>query len=219
MTGISCQVVCGLLLLIGLGCQPSQPAANAPSTAAAPVPATAPPPPAAPAVSVIPAPSGEYSAPAATPFSEPTPTATPPTTAGSASEPSIPETPAAGAIHGRPFMVERAVLENGVLTLRQGSDFFPDLALDVMMFIEQNEQPAGKQVRISPGQTGKQPLLRLQWKEGEGLPKTEQFASNYTLTLELGAVQDGKLPGRIYAAIPDDQRSTIAGTFVIENVR
>jgi hypothetical protein len=133
---------------------------------------------------------------------------------------SIPETPVSGRIHGLDFAIEKAVLENGVLTLRQGKDQFPDLALDVMMFIKQGEAAEGKKLQVAPDQSPGKPLLRLQWKEaGQGLPKTEHFQNNYSLVLEFGKIQDGKLPGKIHVALPDQSQSSLSGTFVLEGIR
>ncbi len=143
------------------------------------------------------------------------------TPAAAASAPAtIPETPVAGRIHGRDFVLEKVVLENGVLTLRQGKDHFPDLALDVMMFIRQGEALAGKTVRVAPGQSNGNPLLRLQWSEpGKGLPETENFNGNYTLILEFGQPTGNKIPGKIFAALPDQSKSTLSGRFEVEGAR
>ncbi len=143
-----------------------------------------------------------------------TPVATNPATV------SIPETPVSGKIHGLDFTIEKAVLENGVLTLRQGKDQFPDLALDVMMFIKQGEPAEGKKLQVAADQAPGKPLLRLQWREaGQGLPKTENFQTNYSLVLEFGKIKDGKLPGKIHVALPDQSKSSLSGTFVIGGVR
>lgn len=135
------------------------------------------------------------------------------------SDVTIPDTPVSGKIHDADFAVEKAVLENGVLTLRQGKDLFPDLALDVMMFIKQGEPAEGKKLRIAPDQAPGKPLLRLQWRDAENKLKTEDFPKNYLLILEFGKIQEGKLPCKIHAVLPDQSKSTISGTFVLEGVR
>ena len=130
----------------------------------------------------------------------------------------IPETPVSGKVHGFDFAIEKAVLENGVLTLRQGKDLFPDLALDVMMFLKQGEPAEGKKLQVAPDQAPGKPLLRLQWKEA-GKLKMEHFPGNYSLVVELGRIQDGKLPGKIHVALPDQSKSSLSGTFMLEGVR
>lgn len=135
------------------------------------------------------------------------------------SDVTIPDSPASGKIHDSDFAIEKAILENGVLTLRQGKDLFPDLALDVMMFIKQGEPAEGKKLRVAPDQAPGKPLLRLQWRDAENKLKSEDFLKNYLLVLEFGKIQDGKLPGKIHAVLPDLSKSTISGTFVLEGVR
>ena len=132
---------------------------------------------------------------------------------------SIPETPVRGKIHGLDFTIDRAVLENGVLTLRQGRDLFPDLALDVMMFIKQGEPAEGKKLHVTPGQASPKPWLRLQWKEAGQNLTTQDIQTGYSLLLEFGRIQDGKLPGKIHAVLPDESKSSLSGTFVLEGVR
>ena len=175
------------------------------TSGAAPLPAQAQP------ANPLPAASGFPSA-AAIPTTSAAPSASTPAT--------IPDSPVAGKIHGRDFAIEKVVFENGVLTLRQGKDYFPDLALDVMMFIRQGESLAGKQVKITPGQTTGIPLLRLQWREsGKGLPETENFSGSYTLVLEFGQVEGNKVPGRIFVALPDQAKSTLSGKFEVEGAK
>jgi hypothetical protein len=39
------------------------------------------------------------------------------------------------------------------------------------------------------------------------------FYNGYAMKLEFGNIQNGKLPGKIYLAAPDDEHSFVAGTF------
>jgi hypothetical protein len=131
----------------------------------------------------------------------------------------FPEAKASGTIHGRPFVMEEARLEGGVLTLRRGKDHFPDLAVDVMLWYKQDEDPQGKKITVTPDQPrGGIPAVRYQWRETPGprggLPKTADHFSGYAMRLEVGQrTKDGKLPGKIYVCFPDDQKSVVAGTF------
>ena len=71
----------------------------------------------------------------------------------------IPDTPVMGKIHGRDFMIEKAVLVDGMLTLRQGKEMFPDLALDLVRFTVQGESLEGKKVQIAPDQAVGKPIM------------------------------------------------------------
>jgi len=131
----------------------------------------------------------------------------------------IPRGGAAGTVHGRDFVVERAELGNNILTLRQGKDFFPDLALTVFLFLRNGESPEGKEFRVGrkPGFGASNPHVHVQWREkpGDGLPEREMIMSDYAMVLQFGTKDAGKIPGRIYVCLPDKQKSCVAGSFTI----
>lgn len=129
----------------------------------------------------------------------------------------IPESAASGKIHGKDFLVASAEFQNGVLTLRQGEDTFPDLALTIFLFLKEGETVEGKKFRVTPKDGFGSPHVHVKWREkkGEGMPKSETFMKEYAMVLELGKKQRGKIPGKIYACMPDESRSFVAGTFTI----
>ena len=47
----------------------------------------------------------------------------------------IPQKPASGRLHGEPFTIERAELQGGTLSLRQGHEFFADLEFKLFLFV------------------------------------------------------------------------------------
>jgi hypothetical protein len=57
----------------------------------------------------------------------------------------------------------------------------------------------------------------MKWKlEGKDVPETEMFTNNYVMRLEFGALENGKLPGKIYVCLPDKMKSFVGGRFVAE---
>ena len=48
----------------------------------------------------------------------------------------IPKKPASGKLHGEAFTLERAELQGGVLSLRQGQEFFADLEFKLFLFVD-----------------------------------------------------------------------------------
>jgi hypothetical protein len=125
----------------------------------------------------------------------------------------IPAQPARGRMHGRPFAPETVTLENGRLRFRQGRDFFPDLELSVVLFEEDLNRLAGRTFAV-PGSRGTRPHVWLSWKEpGQGSLQQKSFVDGYALRLELGQLTDGKLPGKIYVCVPDEEKSFLRGTF------
>ncbi|MBI3547329.1 MAG: hypothetical protein HY081_12175 [Gammaproteobacteria bacterium] len=124
--------------------------------------------------------------------------------------PVIPPTPAKGQVHGKPFLVESSTIENGVLTLRLGKDVNADLEIQIVLFTPPWEVPTGKTFKM-PGASSNAPQILLVRKETES---TEQkFKDKYVLTLEFGQEKDKKLPGKIYLSLPDETKSSVAGTF------
>jgi hypothetical protein len=72
------------------------------------------------------------------------------------------------------------------------------------------------------------PVLGREWKlkldsaPGPGVPEVWRevagknphvYPTGYALTLELGPRKDGKVPGKIYLSLPDEEKTFLAGTF------
>ncbi len=129
----------------------------------------------------------------------------------------FPETPAAGKIHEDTFTCEKARFEKGILTLRQGQEFFADHELMIFLFTKEGEVLEGKVFRISQSSTGQRPHVYKKWKQpGKNLPDQTSYTSGYVMRLEFGTIEDGKLPGKIYICLPDAEQSFVAGTFKAE---
>jgi len=129
----------------------------------------------------------------------------------------IPEIIASGKIHGEDFTVENAKIKMGVLTLRQGEDFFADREVMIFLFLGKDEKPDGKTFQVSKESNVGVPHIHMKWKEkNKDVPETETFIKDYVMRLELGTREGGKLPGRIYLALPDTLKSFVAGSFNAE---
>ena len=129
----------------------------------------------------------------------------------------IPEIIASGKIHSEDFTVENAKIKAGILTLRQGEDFFADREVMIFLFLGKDEKPDGRTFHVSKESNVGVPHIHMKWKEKNGnVPETEMFIKDYAMRLELGTREEGKLPGRIYLALPDTSKSFIAGRFDAE---
>jgi DNA-directed RNA polymerase subunit RPC12/RpoP len=125
----------------------------------------------------------------------------------------IPSAPVTGRIHGQPFKMEKVTLENGFLNFRQGSDFFADREIDVVVFNDATTL-SGRTFTVPKKEFGSSPHIWMKWKEaGQDMPKQKNFMDRYALRLEFGALSGGKLPGKIYLCVPDQEKSFVAGTF------
>ena len=115
------------------------------------------------------------------------------------------------------FHVEQAGIANGILTLRQGSDFFPDYAVLIFLFLKEGELADGRTFRITKSQGFGSPHIHMKWKQkGQNAPKTEIFMKDYTMRLEFGKREKGTIPGKISLSLPDKAQSYVRGTFFAE---
>ena len=105
-------------------------------------------------------------------------------------------------------------MENGILSLRQGEDFFPDREFMIFLFPEQGEALEGKTYRVAKDQGHGSPHVHMKWKPTDkDVPDAEIFMKQYTMLLEFGKKKNGVLPGKIYLSIPDESKSFVAGAF------
>lgn len=130
---------------------------------------------------------------------------------------SIPVASAEGMAHGVNFKVEKATIQNGILTLRQGKDFFADQEFMVFTSLKKGKTLDGKKFTVKPDDRSGAPHIHLRYKvEKKTIPKTEMFMKGYTMKLEFGTASDKKIPGKIYLCLPDKAKSFVAGTFQAE---
>ena len=128
---------------------------------------------------------------------------------------SIPDSVAAGRVHGRDFICSRATLEGGTLTMRIPASGPTDLGLSIYLYANQTARLAGQAVNITSDTTNA-PRIRLRWKEDQQQNKTQDFHAGYALQIKFGQLAGNRLPGKMYLCTPDDEKSYVAGTFNAE---
>ncbi|HTL18038.1 MAG TPA: hypothetical protein VL793_12435 [Patescibacteria group bacterium] len=128
----------------------------------------------------------------------------------------IPNGPTVGSIHGYGFLCERAVLKGDRLSLRQGPAGPPELGLTVSLAGRRAEELAGKTILVSPATPVPAPRVVLRWKDDQQEPVTQHIHAGYAMKLTFGRIADNKIYGRIYIALPDEQRSFAGGNFEAE---
>ncbi len=128
----------------------------------------------------------------------------------------IPDAAAVGSIHGEGFLCERATLTGGNLTLRQGPRWPPDLGLTVVLFAQQGEELSGKTVVVTPERQPPLPRVILRWKNQQEKGVTRSYTNGYALKIVFGQAAGGRIPGKLYVATPDSDRSFAGGTFNAE---
>jgi hypothetical protein len=132
------------------------------------------------------------------------------------SEATIPEETAVGSIHSSGFFCERATLQGGHLTLRQGRSGPADLGITVQLFAHEGEELSGKTVEIQPDRAPPLPKIVLRWKDEQQKAVTRNVNNGYALKVAFGEAASGRIPGKIYISLPDENKSFVAGTFNAE---
>lgn len=127
----------------------------------------------------------------------------------------ISDSAASGAIHGLGFQLQRAVIQGGKLDLRQGPKWPPDLGFTIHLFADRAQDLAGKTIVLEPSRTNA-PRVIMRWKDEQDKPVTTDFKKGYLARVEFGKVTGNRLEGKIYLAVPDENRSYAAGTFNAE---
>jgi hypothetical protein len=127
----------------------------------------------------------------------------------------LPDTAAAGKIHGSGFLCEKAILRGGLLSLSQGRAWPWDLGISLGLTASRGEELSGKTVEIDP-ERPKAPRVVLRWKNEEQKPATENINHGYALKVAFGQATNGHISGKIYLCLPDAAKSFVAGTFEAE---
>lgn len=128
----------------------------------------------------------------------------------------IPAGAVVGNIHGNGFLCERVTFKSGRISFRQGLPSLPDLGLTVSLGVRQAEQLTGKVVLVTPSNPVPAPRVALRWKDDQQEPVTEHIHAGYAMKILFGTITDGRIHGRIFIALPDEQKSFAAGNFEAE---
>jgi hypothetical protein len=123
----------------------------------------------------------------------------------------IPDSAAAGRIHGQDFLAERAMLQNGTLTLRAGRNGAVTFGAEINFGGAQPEALAGRSLNVATN-APMAARVTLHWLDG-GQSAMEDLEGGYALRLQFGQVVGNRLSGKIYFCAPDESKSYVAGTF------
>jgi hypothetical protein len=120
---------------------------------------------------------------------------------------------AVGSLRGNGFQCERAILQGGQLTLRQGASNVPDLAFAIGFLAQSADELAGKVITVNPDQTLPGPKVTMRWRTDWQKAGNKAFQTNYLLKAVFGVPGRGKIQGKIYLGLPDSTKSFVAGSF------
>jgi hypothetical protein len=131
----------------------------------------------------------------------------------------VPKGKANGMISGTNFVPETARLDKTgstyLLRLLQGTTASPDLGFMVYLRLNAGESVTGHTWTVTQDLKDRnQPQVVKLWKtDPRYAAKQKAFSSGYAMRLELGEINNGVIPGKIFLAVPDTEQSVVAGVF------
>jgi hypothetical protein len=129
----------------------------------------------------------------------------------------FPKAAAAGRLNGIGFKCERATLQGGRLTLRQGGPGgAPVMAVAIDLFARRGEDLSQKTIEIAPTRPPPLPRVTLRWEDGRQQSGRDAIWAGYALKLVFRRAANGRVPGNIYLCLPDSSKSFVAGAFDAE---
>lgn len=115
-----------------------------------------------------------------------------------------------GELHGQPFKPQQGELIDGVLSLREGQDFFANR--EVIIRLPRQPQEGSIRVDVLPTDSGTLPEVEISWLLPEQeLPEARRLSHGYTLHLDLHAVEPNRLQGDFHLVLPTSLRTTLSG--------
>ncbi len=118
-----------------------------------------------------------------------------------------------GRIHGRQFSYDRVQIVDGVMSIRQGSGFLPEL--EVRILFPDDPLPVRERTSlfVRPGDENP-PEVHLSWREPRAaFPETEIIRGGYRMEMQLAPLDSGQLSGFLQLILPDAERSFLSGDF------
>lgn len=114
-----------------------------------------------------------------------------------------------GKLNGKPFMPEQAELIDGVLSLREGQDFYAHREVQIRL-----PSVANGPVRLDvlPDDPGKLPEVEISWlAPGQDLPEAIRLTRGYSLHLDLTPEAPNRMKGIFHLVLPAQMQTTLSG--------
>lgn len=114
-----------------------------------------------------------------------------------------------GELNGQHFSPLQAELVDGILSLREGQDFYARRELSIRI----GSQPQGAlRLDVLPQDPGPQPEVEISWLLPEQeLPEARRIPRGYTLHLDLQPVAPNRLAGDFHLVLPPKFATTLTG--------
>jgi hypothetical protein len=115
-----------------------------------------------------------------------------------------------GQLNGEPFAPQHAELIDGVLTLREGEDFFARREVKILL-----PRTTNNSVHLNVLPTDAQPLpeIEISWMLPEhDLPEARRLGYGYTLYAKLKPLAPNKMAGEFHLVLPTQFNTALSGT-------
>ncbi|SHM79132.1 MFS transporter [Phytopseudomonas punonensis] len=114
-----------------------------------------------------------------------------------------------GQLNGEPFAPQEGDLVDGVLSLREGQDFFARRELSIRGLPVAAD---GLRLDVLPDDPGQLPEIELSWLlPDQDLPEARQVKGGYTLHLDLRPQEPNRLVGEFHLVLPAQFQTTLSG--------
>ena len=114
-----------------------------------------------------------------------------------------------GQLKGEPFAPQEGELVDGVLSLREGQDFFARRELSIRGLPVGAD---GLRLDVLPDDPGQLPEVELSWlSPDQELPEARQLKGGYTLHLDLHPEEPNRLVGEFHLVLPAQFQTTLTG--------
>ena len=115
-----------------------------------------------------------------------------------------------GQINGHEFRPQFAELLNGLLSLREGGDFFA--RHEISLHLPKGYTSGPLRMDVLPTDPDPLPLVEISWQsEGSPLPEFWRLSRGYSLHLDMQPVAPNKLQGDFHLILPNEYQTSISG--------
>ncbi len=118
-----------------------------------------------------------------------------------------------GELNGRAFVPEQAEFIDGVLSLREGQDFYAHREIQVRL-----AAPVSGPIRLDvlPDDKGRLPEIEVSWlAPGQDLPEAVRLQRGYSLHLDLTPKAPNRREGAFHLVLPAEMQTTLSGTIEV----
>ncbi|MDN6860573.1 MFS transporter [Pseudomonas sp. CAN2814] len=118
-----------------------------------------------------------------------------------------------GELNGKPFEPEQADFIDGVLSLREGQDFYAHREVQVRL-----PTPVSGPLRLDvlPDDKGRLPEIEVSWlAPGQDLPEAVRLQRGYSLHLDLVPQPPNRMSGSFHLVLPTEMQTTLSGTIEV----